>query len=261
MPIAKFVYTPRQRIYQDDIFVEIHENESETLAIDCSVDLTEYSLPQDATVTLEVSYKLESLFVEMGTVGSPVAVESYPLTKFTDAIGLKCRISVTCLDSKNYSMLLGLAENIIPKTDRLISGPAASLLPVKPSTELENQIYDLTFEDGPLLRIKSNIDNWSYRDIVKDVWFAPLVLPSVFRQILMQITCVEHIMNLENAEGWIHDWLHFAGALVDFAYISSEDEDDWDKIEEWIENVVSRFSAQQKMVDRYTSYLNDGGQN
>ena len=245
--------TGRKRIAQSHAQVSIRPPEGdEAPIVDIRLDLWSYGFPDDARVRVEAWRSNAVQRWDYGTTGglAPPADRERRLTDVPESAHF--RVIVVAGDGSG--LVLGHAPNIRPVL------PRRSLLPVRESDELGDEVWRVDFGDGmdrPELLINRNVEGIS--EIVRgDEVFRSLVMPDVLRTILAHVVLVVRQDPDDDESPW-EGWFEIARSLVPghdppvLPHNHSTD-DDIAEANRWIDRVVAAFADMR--LDAADSYSN-----
>ena len=200
--------TGRRRITQDHAQISVRAPEGEEAPVfDATLDLSSYGFPDDARVRVEAWRSNAVQRWDFGTAGAPEPPGDADRQLTVVPASAQFRVLVVAGDESG--LLLGHAPNIRPVL------PRRSLLPVRESDELGDEVWRVDFGDGmdrPELLINPSVDGIS--EIVRsDESFRALVLPDVLRTILAHIVLVERADPDDSESPW-EGWFTIARALL-----------------------------------------------
>ena len=238
---SRLNHTGRRRITRNHAQVSVRAPEGEDAPIfDASLDLSSYGFPDDARVRVEAWRSNAVQRWDYGTAGAlePPSDEERQLTD----VPASAQFRVIVVDGDGSGLLLGHAPNIRPVL------PRRSLLPVRESDELGDEVWRVDFGDGmdrPELLINPSVDGIS--EIVRsDEAFRSLVMPDVLRTILAHVVLVER-QDPDDDEGPWGGWFEIARALLPdeepprLQHQGTTDADIADA-NRWIDRVVAAFA-------------------
>lgn len=244
MPTRHLNYTGRKRILEADARIVLHSAQDEVALFDATLDLAAYKFPDDARVYVEAYRQTRWMRFTFGAIAEIRIPEDRRLIEFDSPEAILFRVRVTSGDGAK-GLLLGEADRIRPRTADEEEEPKLSLLPVQ-KAKLGQRVWQLNMENGPILQINERLENW--RDVVRRPGFIPVICPAVFREILSTILHFHKHFETDD-EKWESRWLQFA---INQPGISSlPGEEDGEKIDEWIDEVIASFCRQHKFLDRY----------
>lgn len=257
MPVRSLNYTGRKRITKEEVAISLREEPDGRIIFDADIRLRKgRNFPDDARIYVEAYRGSSATWMRFpfGTVGALVSPDTR-LTDFDSADGILFRVRVTSVGAKQ-GLLLGEAEKIRPNELGELEPARRSILRVRSDRNLEQQVYRVDFEDGPVLLVNSSLGDW--RDVVLDRVFLALVLPCVLEAILVRILSVDKYTDEVEEENtdWRSEWLVFAKSLPGVGELPNVE--DKEVVNEWIESVVRTFCRKQRMLERYGEYWNRG---
>ena len=257
--IRKFNYTGRKKIGKDRVLITLSENNG-VKRFDVKLDLNDLNLPKDAKIYIDAYFKMSSKRYDFGKVGKvepPVNSDLHNIY-IDDTVYFRIKIVD---ESKNIGLILADCDNIIPVDVDEEETEKQSILPVR-KADLGDMIWELEFSgNSPILKVNKDIPN--IKSIVKnDKGFISLVYPAIIREILHHILIIE-----EYSDPWEDDddrfcqWLQFSYKFTNtippnINKDNQEDEiDNYDEINEWINEVVRLFAKKNNMKSKYTETI------
>ena len=251
--------TGRRRITRNHAQVSVRVAEGDDAPIfDASLDLSSYGFPDDARVRVEA---WRSNAVQRWDYGTASALEppSDEARQLTDAPA-SAQFRVIVIAGDGSGLLLGHAPNIRPVL------PRRSLLPVRESDELGDEVWRVDFGDGmdrPELLINRSVEGIS--EIVRsDEAFRSLVMPDVLRTILAHVVLVER-QDPDDTEGPWEGWFEIARALLPddeppaLQHQTATDAEIADA-NRWIDRVVAAFAdVRLDAADAYNNAIHGPG--
>lgn len=251
MTVRRLNYTHRKRIARDHISIALSQEDSRPLSFSAEVDLAEYSLPEHALVFLEARRQTRFMRFALGTVGNITLPDNRILTVFDSTDGVQFRLVVTSPGPRR-GLILAEADRVFPVTPES-GGARVPLLPVRGDDTLGQRVWKLDFTNGPLLLINRSGVEW--KTLAGEPAFQSLVYPAVVRQVLTQVAA-EGGGETDPPSEWKGYWLAFAQALnPDLP--PPDDLDDWQAVDEWVEEVVLAFSKHNEL---FTKFLGTRGE-
>ena len=243
--------TGRVRITREHIDISIREGQPKEIPIfDMELDLSRYRFPSEARVRLEASRSNVGQRWEYGTVGALTqpSEEERRLTDVPETV--QFRLVVVAGDGTGK--LLGHADKIKPLL------PRGSLLPLRETDELQNEVWRVDFgeDDLPELLVNRRIEGIS--EIVRtDVAFRSLIMPDVLRSVLMRILVIEPVdFDDDELPEWQKEWLDLARRHLPGERLPRAREEAAE-IPHWIDQVVNRFAGHPvDAMRRYRDALN-----
>lgn len=246
--IRRINYTGRKRITRDHVSVVVHSGASGPARFDAKIQLEDYSLPKEATVSVEAYRQTGWMRFDFGTVYELIPSENRELTEFDSPDGVRFRVRVTSGDPAP-GKLLAEADQIPFQLSGEQAQKRAPLLPVA-SEDLDFEITKMDFSDRPLLLINSSLGDW--RAVAKLPVFVSLIYPQVLRQILTRILWVEKYHEADDVEDWRAEWLRYATRLPGVS--APPDETASSEYDEWVDNAVAAFSKSHGMLEQFRTY-------
>ncbi|MYB15494.1 MAG: hypothetical protein F4X41_00440 [Chloroflexi bacterium] len=228
--------------------------EGEAPVVDVTLELSSYDFPKNALVRVEAWRSNSVQRWEYGTVGaieSPIGEAS----KLTD-VPTSAQFRVLVVAGDDSGLLLGHAPSIRPVL------PRRSLLPVRETNELGDEVWRVDFGDGldsPELLVNSSVVGIS--EIVRsDATFRSLVMPEILRKVLHHIVVVG-CHDPHDDEGPWGGWFAIART-----HLPNEDpptlrfdetsEEEISSAIQWIDRVVAAFAdSPLDAVDVYNATI------
>ncbi len=212
------------------------------LAFDPIVSFEGIDAPPDARVYIEAYHRTSFMRFDCGSVSSL----SIPADRrLTDIDGASVRFRIKIVDGENAHRILAVAEDIRVTERAPQSAGRVPLLPVQFTDTLDPQAWRVSFEpDSPVLELNNRIAGIA--NIAKDdtLSFA-LVYPAAVRAILTQILLIDRHEAFDDATEWWALWMRWASRQT-AAPLPADVED----APAWIEDVVSSFASQYRLIDR-----------
>lgn len=245
--IRRINYTGRKRISRDHVSVVVHKNLSGPARFDAKVELDDYSLPNEATVSVEAYRQTGWMRFDFGTVSELIPSEKRELTEFDSPDGVRFRVRVTSSEP-TLGKLLAEADQI----PFHFSGEEEKRVPLLPvaSEDLDFEITKMDFTDRPLLLINSSLGDW--RTVAKLPVFVSLIYPQVLRQILTRILWVEKYHEVDDLEDWRASWLRYATRLPGIS--APPEEKASSEYDDWVDNAVAAFSKSHGMLEQFSTF-------
>ena len=253
--IRRINYTGRQRIKREHVSIVVHKNARGPDRFDAKVDLEEYNLPKEASVSVEAYRRTGWMRFSFGTVGLALSSEACELTEFDSPDGVLFRVKVTS-GAPASGKLLAEADQIPFHFFGEQEERRAPLLAVAPA-DLGFEITKIDLTDRPLLLINSSLGDW--RTVAKLPVFISLIYPHVLRQILTRILTVEkyrEVEDVEDAEDWKAQWLLYATRLPGVSL--PPDEADPSEYDDWIDDAVKAFAKSHGMIEQFRTPIGRG---
>jgi len=248
--IRKFNYTGRKRIERDRVQVSLIPQAGQAPSFDASIQLADLGLPGNGAVYIEVYDKSSYMRFDFGTVEHQTPPSRRQLVDLQSREIFSFRVKVVDQEG-SHGKVLAVADRLPPVRLETGGTDKESLLAVS-SEDLEDQIWKLDFsKDVPVLILNSRLEDLGIRELVRsDDSISMLILPAVFRQILVQIFLVDQDSDPEEGS-WQNLWRKFLSALG-AAPESVLELDSSENISEWIDDVaVPAFCRNQRASDRF----------
>lgn len=249
MPIRHINFTGRKRLISEDVVITLN-NEATPLTFEIShLALESYALPADAIVRVEAYRQAVPVYApfKLGTVADFTFPGSVPLPDFDSPDGVRFRVKVTAVSEPIEGQLLAEGDAIRPVW---ASGEQESLLTVRPSANLEQEVFRLDFDDAPVLLINERTGQW--REVARDPVFVSLVYPAVLRTILTHILSDGVPEDEYESDDWRALWLRFAKGHTGVSNPPETPEDNQD----WIEEVVKAFCKRSEIYTNFAKHWN-----
>ncbi len=249
MPVAQINFTGRKTIAGKDISIVLDDQASPVSFEVLRLALQDYSLPTTALVRLEAYRGPVRIPFDLGNVSNCELLGPTALPEFINPDRIRFRVKVTSVDQQTQGQIL--AEGSGFQADWK-SGNTESLLPVRRVSDLDQEVYHLTFEeDGPVLLVNNRIEEWV--EMTRDhPYFLSLVYPTAVRTVLNQIFQDKDVRDLESQDHWSSQWVGFAerhlkaGNHPDF-----DDDNNAEAIIDWIEGATANFAKQNQSYTRF----------
>jgi hypothetical protein len=255
MAIRRLNYTGRKKIRREDLTIALHEKPNTQATFDADLTkLSEYKLPDNATVFVEARQQTRWMRFDFGTVGKISPVADRTLTEFDTLDGLQFSVKVTAVTG-DVGKLLAEADGIPVRFPGEVEERRDPLLPVK-AEDIGHEVYKLDFSgDPPMLLVNRNAGDKDA--IARSPLFMSIVYPAALREILARIIYVEGLDDADDdGDTWQARWLKFAVGLPAVGPVPAKDEGDRDQ---WIDDAVAAFALSQNMLERFTTAWQKGG--
>jgi hypothetical protein len=245
--LRKLNFTERVKIPRSSVRVTLRRAADGVLVFDPHLSFDGVPVVPSARVFIEAYYRTSFMRFDCGSVDAFVPPEDRRLTEI-DATSI-VRFRVKLVDSHR---IMAVADDIVVTEERREVSGRVPLLPVNFTDALGQQAWRVAFEpNGPVLELNNRID--AIKDVAKnDAAFFALVYPAAVRQVLAQILLVEQREAHDEGDEWWSLWLRWAERYV------SPLPRDADDAPFWIEEVVSAFCSEQKIVDRWRAARAEG---
>lgn len=157
-------------------------------------------------------------------------------------------------------LLVGFADGVRAVDEAGLLG--SSLVDIEPA-DLHGPAWKLSLpenlrgSDKPVLLVERRIFPTAHA-AANDPWMAVLVMPEVFRQVVLQIA--EHSESLDDPETWIYPWAEFLKAM-EASDLPEQSDGQAQAQAEWADGIVEVFCARATMrrqMDRATNELGGG---
>ena len=254
MSSQRINFTGRKRITANDIAIRLH-NEASPLTFEIShLALRRYDFPANALVRIEAYRQATYMPFELGTIEAPILSGALVLAEFNSPDAIRFRLKVTSTTGPTAGQLLAVRDHIRPVW---ADGGHESLLPISPDPNLEQEVFRLDFNDGPILRINSKITQW--RAVSRDVHFMSLVYPEVLRSILTRLLRDEGLPDEEDSNDWRSLWLEFARTHPGIPNPPRDGDNDETSVDDWINEVVAAFCRRNRIFDSFVQRWDSEG--
>lgn len=243
MTVRRINYTGRKRFERKRISIEM-----DWPAFSAALDPNDCGLPETARVFIEAYRQTARFRFPFGTVANICPPGNTDLSGLETPEGVLFRVMAVDTDGK----ILARTDRIRPDNEN----PATrdSLLPVRPSDQLGEQIYRLDLGgDEPILEVNSSFDDWLA--LVQSAQFSTLAFPALIREILTYILAIERYRDAGDMDDWKSQWLLFAQRQLGAGPLPPPPEDDGDDdaqaLLDWIEQAVAGFCEKHHAASGY----------
>jgi hypothetical protein len=242
--IRRLNYTGRRKIPRELIRISLYRNGGVD-EFDAFIRTDGLELPSSARVFVEAYYKSDWMRFDFGRVGAPALPSDRRLTAFYEGARVLFRVKIVSADSD--------AGKILAEVDRLLplsqdeDSDRDPLLPVRIVGGMGEQIWRVTWENGPVLELTKSEPEIKHL-LTADPRFKWLVLPEMLRTILTRLLAEE--MDEDDATSPVKRWLEFATSLHPDPPPRA-DERDPELIEIWVDEVVSAFCRRHRTLDHW----------
>lgn len=254
--MRSFNYTDRKKIFREDFSISLEEK-SNCISLRATFPkFIELGFDPESKVRIEAYDRNNYMRFKCGMVKDIDGYEDFLLTDFDDKEGVLLRIKVV---SNKGSKLEGLADRIRPDKDEQ---DRESIINVRPA-ELHGGVWSIEFtdEENPTVLIDTSIGK---DRLTSDPIFAGLIMPAVFREVLVRILLIENdnitidYENTEAGEDWKMDWLAFCKQCTSKSLTQDKlkNMDEQGKYE-WIDNVVAAFGRSNKLSNNLVAALGE----
>jgi hypothetical protein len=261
--IKRFNYTDRQKILRSQIRLAWIEDGSGVLRFSVELDLNfdKRPLAPDAIVFLEAYSGPTVMRFSCGSVGNLEYPEGTLLSDFPPGLKPLFRVKVVSPDADRR--LLAWADAVSPLAADEVKSGRRSILPVE-TVDLGPKVWFLRIESNTFfLQLNSSIRE--PRDITvlaKEPDFIALVYPAVIRQILAHLLLGPESDSVEDDHSWLVFATQLAGRTPPKNHYQTEDEDAYgDEVNEWIDNVIEAFCAENHAMERFIQAKKEAEEN
>jgi hypothetical protein len=254
--MRRFNYTGRKRLNRSDVVITLHPQADGGLEFDSIVDLAELrkadGVQPDAPVFLEAYSRTKFERFDLGTLEFSAPATRHRLTSFRRDENVLFRLKV--VDSEAHEgRIIAMASGIRPVAPQ--EARQSSLLPVSVKP-LDDLVFLVDFEeDGPptlVLNERLDVMEQGIKAAARNAVFIALVLPEAVRQILTRILVIEDDTGEdEDALSWSAKWKRFARSLNPEPIPELEDDQDPDRVLDWIDVVVSRIGRNLNVIQKF----------
>jgi len=254
--MRSFNYTDRKRIFRDDFLISLEEKK-EGIGLEITFpQFIELGYAIDSKVRVEAYNRNTYMRFECGIVKDIKGCQNFLLSDFDDKESVLLRIKVV---SNKGSKLEGLADRIRPSKD---GQNGDSIINVRPA-ELHGGVWSVEFndEENPTVLIDTSIGK---DRLTSDPIFSGLILPAVFREVLVRILLIENdsvIIDYESTEtgvDWRMDWLSFCKQSTKKSLTQDELKSMGEQEKyEWIDDVVAVFGRNNKLSTNLVAALGE----
>jgi hypothetical protein len=245
--LRKLNFTERGKIPRSSVRVALRRDDDGVLVLDPQLSLDGVVAVPSARVFIEAYYRTSFMRFDCGSVDAFVPPDDRRLTEIDGTSVVHFRVKLV-----DNHRILAVADDIVVSEERRETSGRMPLLPVNFTDALGQQAWRIAFEpNGPVLELNNRID--AIKDLAKnDAAFFALVYPAAVRQVLAQILLVEQYEAHQDGEEWWNLWLRWAARYVSPLPRHAED------AQFWIDDVVSAFCSEQKIVDRWRAARAEG---
>ena len=245
--MRSFNYTGRKKIALENIMLLVKDSSENRARFDAEFDLSEYNFPAESKVIVEAYYQRNWMRFNFGTIVQPQTPDTTTLDEFSDIDDVRFRVKIT---EYGADKVLGMADKIKPIINDAIESEVVGILPIK-SADLNGSVWKVEYSDeGTTLILDKTLGDKN--TIFSDTEFYALVIPSVFREILVRIMLHENNYDLDDMTDWRSQWLFVCNKYATDEYPSADS--DIEDIYDWIDDVISRFCRAYKILDDLNKY-------
>lgn len=232
-------HTKRKKIRIGDFTFFLHKKRE---GIFLEVQMGEFNInqfPQNAVLIIEAHSNVTRQRVDCGILKEL----RLPKNKLLDEIDSASKIlfDVKIIDkSQNNGNILGLGKKFSPEGDDKDS--EGNLLPIK-LFDVEEMLWEVNFDSQKtVLHVNKKFPNLKNR-LISDPLTQSLILPKALKDILFHYCIVESDDHEDKRR-----WINFAEDL--WLEKPSDNDDDFDELIKWIDEVVKQFCRKHEMLKR-----------
>jgi hypothetical protein len=251
MAISRFNYTGLRKIHRRDVRITLKtfQDVPPEFTADLS-SLANYNFPGDASVFVEAYRQTTWMRFPFGTIKAIVSPVDTKLVEFNSHDEIRFRVRVTAA-SENFRKVLGEADQIRPVGELDADDERSPLLKVRPA-DLGDEVYRVEIEQTPILLVNRNVGDW--RAVVASPVFQALTAPAILRTVLTHLLVIEDASDPDDSESPHVRWLRFANSLPGVG----ECPEDTDARLGWIDDVVSSFAKQKRVLESFMNNWQKG---
>jgi hypothetical protein len=249
--IRRINYTGRKRLKREDTQFFLDTDRNGFSIFNAALNLDEYGLPSDASVFVEAYRQTIWMRFDYGTIGNCRAPADRRLTEFDSTEGVLFRVRITSAETAR-GKILAEADQIPLQVTQQTDENRIPLLPVIPK-ELSGQVSRIDFEDYPRLEINTEAGDW--RQLPLEPAFISMVLSYAVREILTRVLLIDGYDETEDPDDWRSKWLRFATLLPGVSDLP-DDVNDKEQCDSWIDEAVSAFGRQHRIMERFHAFWN-----
>lgn len=247
--IRRINHTGRRRILREHVSIVV-DDRRKPATFSAQLTLDGFKFNSDARVVVEAYRGSGGLWTgyDWGRVSALRKPPTATLDGFDSVEGLLFRVRVVAVHEPHK--ILGEADKI----PFALAGEAPTkkqpLIKTVPA-DLGDLVWDVDFDDEPVLRVNKVLGNWKV--VAQDKAFRALVYPAVLREILVRILFVEKWSGDSEAGDWRAKWIKFGRKLAP-GYGESIDDDNekW----EFIDAAVLAVAREVRAADGFRAHLN-----
>ncbi len=203
-------------------------------------------LAQKTTATKGWAYALSVCQrFSFGSIGNYSPPDVLHLSGFDSVDALKFRVKIVQRTEGNKH-ILAEADKIAPKRSDE-NGAKNPLLPVRPSSELGQDVFRIDYSDAPLLQINLAVGDW--KAVSRSPVFIALVYPASMRQILERVLLQDKHDDVDDSEDWRSQWLNFALCLPNVG--TKPDLNNEIEVREWIDSAIDAFTRHHETLNLF----------
>jgi len=248
--LRKLNFTERAKVPRSQVRVTLRRGDDGVLVFDPQLTFDGVAVVPTARVFIEAYYRTSFMRFDCGSVEAFMPPEDRRLTDIDGTGIVHFRVKVVD-NTANDHRIVAVADDIVVSVEKPETSGRLPLLPVNFSDALGQQAWRIAFEaNGPVLELNNRILN--IKDVARnDAAFFALVYPAAVRQILTQILLVDQQDAHEEGDEWWNFWLRWA------AHFSGPLPRDSEEAPFWIDDVISAFSREQNLIDRWRQSRRD----
>jgi hypothetical protein len=239
-----------KRIARHEVGLIVHRDtagRATSFALD-RLDLDEHKLPADARIKLMVYTKTREQGLDLNTVAAPRLNTSH---SFDIDTGSPFHFRIIVREAGGPKILASCEG--LRATEETEEAGRQHLLPVEPSDNLEERLWELRIEDDsePVLYVNSDEELGMLARMRGDPIFQALILPQAVEQILVEL--VDH---LGDDGGWHGKWNRY---LNDRNIDPPENTDEEASCRSWAREVAQRFANENRFLTEVRARLQEIG--
>ena len=250
--------TGRKKIPKKCMDIEVFDGSPRNFK--ASIDLSTMRMPSEAKVFLDAKCPGSPIVkrFDFGVVDNIAPAEDCSLVGIE---GYNVTFDLKVIDkTERIGRILGIAKDIRPnKSGKQTATGRKGLLPIDVGHDLGQELWKLDFGVDVTLLVNSEVSGLKDR-VFGDPLFCAMVLPVIVRIILTKALELGEALDdegeaFDEETPWHTLWLHFGTQLHSENKKSPENDEDSTDKEEWIDDVVARFAADNKLKDKFVKSL------
>jgi hypothetical protein len=245
MPVRHLNFTNRSKLTREQANVLIHSGNPATFEAQLSLS----HLPETAgaaRVFVEAYHRTTRMRFDFGTVAKIASPPPHELrlTEFADWKNISFRVKVTSV-SELPGRIIAWANNIHPRGP--VDDPQSDLVRWK-DTDLGGLLWDLEFDErGPVVLIEKTL---GHATIGQDGCFIASAYPEIFRRALSEAVLADRTSG-DDPDHWFTEWSRdYLTAKLRLPPVP-QDANDVEQRRDWIEQAVTAFGRQFKVIDQW----------
>jgi hypothetical protein len=248
--LRTFNYTKRKKINKDNISISLNKISQNTF-FNISLDLKDFDFPPDSKVYVEAYYGPTSFRYDFGSIENLLIPDDNDITPVLH-ISEKVYFRIKVVEPQS-GLVIGFADKICLADDE--KKLKSSIFFVNRIHMDTNEIWRMNFdadsEGTPILEINNSIEG--INDIARsDINFLNLVYPAALRMILDKLSSSGNFDR--EGDEWTCKWIIFIEDVLGINNTPENNQDE-DKINEWINDVVRSFCRRNKLLEQYIKLL------